>query len=388
MSAGKTTARDALLRLTNPRLMWGGSRRKERPIKRIVVIRPDHLGDLLFATPALRVIREAYPDAHITGLVGPWGRAMWQGNPDLDAVEVLRFPGMGGHREGWLLAPYMLLRHEASRIERGDYDLGIVMRFDHWWGAALMAAARIPHRWGYDTPGMKEWLSDAVPYVTGRHEVEQNVTLVDAVLTGMGVAHTSLKVDRAKGVPALLPPEEEKPRPDILGGWIDAPRRAIIHPGTMAANKLWTIKGWATVAGRLAEEGWQIAITGTVQEKPLADAIVREISSKKSVVRNLAGQTANLGQLVWLLKRADLVLGVDNGPLHLASALAVPNVRLYGPSNERIWGPWGDGRINRVVRAPGTHASQHLDVGSKELEGGAEMRAITVEMVMGVVGSR
>ncbi|MEO5951066.1 MAG: hypothetical protein ABIQ44_01185, partial [Chloroflexia bacterium] len=186
MCAGKTTARDALLRLTNPRLMWKMSRRKERLIKRILVMRPDHLGDLLFATAALQRIREAYPTAHITGLVGPWGRPMWEGNPNLDAIEVLRFPGMGGAREGGLLAPYMLLRQEATRLEGGNYDLGVALRFDHWWGAALMAAARIPHRWGYDTPGMGEWLTNAVPYTADKHEVEQNLVLAEAMLKGMG----------------------------------------------------------------------------------------------------------------------------------------------------------------------------------------------------------
>lgn len=389
MSPVKTTARDAILRLTNPRLLWKMSRRQDRPIKRILVVRPDHLGDLLFATPALRLLRRAFPDAHITGLAAPWGKAMWQGNPDLDALETLRFPGMGA-KEGGPLAPYLLLRQEGSRLEHERYDLGIVLRFDHWWGAALMAAARIPHRWGYDTPGMGEWLTNSVEYTAGKHEVEQDLTLMQAVVKSMGTAPASaptLPVDRAMGLPNLITPPEEQPSSDFYARWLDARYRVIIHPGTTAANKLWTIEGWSKVAQALVEKGWSVALTGTAQEKPIADAILRHIKPEATGMHNFAGLTANLPQLIWLLMRADMVLGVDNGPLHIASALKVPNVRLYGPSDEKVWGPWGDAKINRVVRAAGTQPSQHLDTGSPEIEGGTEMRAISADQVLREVDS-
>ena len=387
MSAARTRVRDALLRLTNPRLMWQVSRRRARPIKRILVIRPDHLGDLLFATPALRRIREAFPNAHITGLVGPWGRAMWHANPDLDELKVLRFPGMGGRREGGLLAPYWLLRQEASSLEHQAYDLGIALRFDHWWGAALMSAARLPHRWGYDTPGLGEWLTNAVPYTPGRHEVEQNLTLVEAVLQGMGTKHAPPQIDRLKGLPGLRPPQGEQPDPSTMAGWLDADRRVVIHPGTMSANKLWTIEGWAEVAGRLASEGWTVALTGSPQEKALANAIVAktrnpQLHPSSFAILNLAGLTTNLPQLVWVLAQADMVLGVDSGPLHIADALGKPSLHLYGPSDETTWGPWGDPLKHRAFRAPGTHPTGRLEGGSNELEGGPEMRAITPEMVV------
>ncbi len=388
MSSTKTVVRDALLRVTSPRLMWMVSRRMGRPIKRVLVIRPDHLGDLLFATPALKRIREGFPDARITGMVGPWGRAMWEGNPDLDELKVLRFPGIGGGREGGVLAPYMLLRREGIRLEREEYDLGIVLRFDHWWGAALMAAARIPHRWGYATPGMGEWLTNAVPYRPGKHEVEQNLIMVQAMLEGMGACKLPpLEIDRDKGIPQLRPPKAEQPDNPTIEEWLNTERRVIIHPGTMAANKLWTIEGWAEVASRLAENGWSVALTGSPQEKPLTDAILSRIQNPQSKIRNLVGLTANLAQLVLVLEKADMVLGVDNGPLHIADALDKPTLRLYGPSDDSIWGPWGDPRVHRVLRAPGTRPTQRLDVGSKELEGGPEMRAIPVEVVMAEINT-
>jgi ADP-heptose:LPS heptosyltransferase len=381
----KIRARRALLTLMYPRL---AALKRSSPrggdIRRVLVMRPDHLGDLLFATPALEQIRQALPEAHIAGLVAPWGRAMWERNPNLDSLHAIPFPGIAGRSEGGPLAPYRLLGRAARRLARGRYDLAVMLRFDHWWGAALVAAAGIPRRWGYDTPGMAPWLSNKVRYVPGRHEVEQDLRVVEEMIRALsndaGAKRLEpLHVDRCKGEPPLRPPPAE-PFEGLPRAWEQsAARRAIIHPGTGAANKLWTISGWASVTDGLAYEGWDVMLTGSPGERALTEAIVTASASKPP---NLAGQTANLGQLTWALGQANLVLGVDNGPLHIAAALGRPTLHLYGPSDETIWGPWGDPSVHRVFRAPGARPSMRLEVGSPELEGGPEMRAITPEMVM------
>ena len=381
----KTRLRGLLLRLTNPRLLRVATARPQSTgtIKRILVIRPDHLGDLLFATPALARLRGAFPNAQITGLVGPWGRAIWQDNPNLDALKVVTFPGIAGDR-GNPLAPYSLLRRTASKLAQENYDLGVTLRFDHWWGAALLAAAGIPRRWGYDTPGMGAWLTNTVPYKAGLHEVEQNLALVEALIKGEGgQQHEPPGVDRNMGHPALTPPAATTPDLALLAEWTSAQRRAIIHPGTMSANKLWTVNGWAEVAKRLSAQGWTVALTGSPDEQPLADVIMS--AAGEQTVRNFVGATLSVSQLVWVLGQSHMVLGVDNGPLHIADALGKPTLHLYGPSDETIWGPWGDPRKHRAFRAPGTRPASHLDTGAAGIEGGPEMRAITVDMVMGEI---
>ena len=77
--------------------------------QRLLVIRPDHLGDLLFTTPALHYLRSQYPQAHITALIGPWGEAVLAGNPDVDEILTLPFPGFTREPKGGALAPYALL---------------------------------------------------------------------------------------------------------------------------------------------------------------------------------------------------------------------------------------------------------------------------------------
>ena len=354
-------------------------------IRRILIVRPDHLGDLLFATPALERIRKAFPGAHITGAVGPWGRAMWEGNKSINSLYEIPFPGIKATKEKWPFAPYALFNQHASWLYHKRFDLGIILRFDHWWGAALLWAAGVPRRWGYDTPGMGSWLTNTVPYVAGQHEVEQNLALVEPVLQKLAdkprlLRMGGVEIARGRGKPALRPPQPSSLPAGLADNWLAAPRRAVIHPGTAAANKLWTLDGWAEVAGRLAAEGWKVALTGSPDEERLA----AEISSRAGdgELLNLAGKTANLGQLVSVLGAADMVLGVDSGPLHIAVSLGKPSLHLYGPSDERIWGPWGNSILHRALRAPGTQPTMHLEVGSSALEGGADMRAITVDMVM------
>ena len=156
------------------------------PPRRILVIRPDHLGDLLFATPALRFVRERFPDAHIATLVGPWGVPVLASNSDIDELLTCSFPGFTRQPKGSPLAPYQLLRSEAHRLATMRFDLAFILRFDHWWGAWLAAEAGIPQRVGYDIPSTRPFLTTAIPYVAGRHEVVQNLGLVGDGAWGLG----------------------------------------------------------------------------------------------------------------------------------------------------------------------------------------------------------
>ncbi len=380
----KMLARELLVRIfCQPQALQNRlARRRDKtgPIDRILVMRPDHLGDLLFATPTLDLIRQAFPAAHVTGVVGPWGRAMWEGNPNLDALEVVPFPGIVERVGG--VEPYRLLARSAAQIAKGRYDLGVTLRFDHWWGAALMWAAGVPKRWGYDTPGMQSWLNDRVPHTAGRHEVEQDLRLAQLMIEAAGTRRgVPAQIDRTQGLPPLTPPNMSEPPSGLLDSWLHAgaQKRVVIHPGTAGANKLWTIKGWAEVADRLMSEGYNVILTGAPNEQTLCARIAEAANSKPL---DLSGRTASIAELTWILDKAHMVLGVDSGPLHIADALGKRTLHLYGPSDERSWAPWGDPRQHRALRAPGTHPTEILGVDVRDVEGGPEMRAITVDMVM------
>jgi heptosyltransferase-2/heptosyltransferase-3 len=318
--------------------------------RRILLIRPDHLGDVLFTTPALAQLRASLPGAHITYLCGPWSRDLLAHNPHLDQVLTCDFPWFNRRAKGPPWQPYQVLWREAGRLRREGFDAAIILRFDFWWGALLAALAGIPRRIGYDVAECRPFLTEAAPYVGGRHEVEQNLRLVE-VLKEPGKRQSV--EPSSPGTPKLesYPTEADHTHARNLlasRGIADGQSVICIQVGAGAAVKLWAAERWAAVADLLAE-GWnaQVVLTGSTGERSLAQDIATRMRHPATI---LAGET-NLGQLAALFARCTLVLGVDSGPLHLAVAMDTPTVHLYGPVDPAAFGPWGDPERHGVVQA-------------------------------------
>src|SRR5947207_8219159 len=117
---------------------------------RILLIRPDHLGDLVLTTPVLNALKTHLPNASITMMVGPWSSEVVARHPAIDRLLLCPFPGFQ-RSEQQPLAPYTLLLSTAQQLS-GNYDMAINLRPDFWWGAALIYLARIPRRVGYALP--------------------------------------------------------------------------------------------------------------------------------------------------------------------------------------------------------------------------------------------
>lgn len=323
--------------------------------RRIVVIRPDHLGDLLFVTPALSALRRRYPTAHIAALVGPWGAPVLVNNPDIDELLTCPFPGFTRQPKDHPLGPYTLLREEAARLASRRFDLALVLRFDHWWGAWLAAEAGIQRRVGYDIPSTRLFLTDPCLYVAGLHEVEQNLMLAESEEWGLGEGDwraPSGDWRLRSGTPAkkyalsfAMSTADKKAAEELLTG-LDRGRPLIaIHPGSGAAVKQWRTEGWLALARALIEQpGAQVVFTGSADESSLIDPVLAGLTAEGSLarsVRSLVGRT-DLGALAAVYRRCTVVVGPDCGPLHLAVAVGRPTVHLYGPVDQRTFGPWGD----------------------------------------------
>lgn len=314
-----------------------------RPAPRsLLLIRPDHLGDLLFLTPALHMLRRALPAARITLLAGPWAAEAVHQNADLDEVRLLPFPGFERRPKESAWAPYRLLRAEARRLRGAGYDTAVVLRFDHWWGAWLAAAAGIPRRIGYDLPDVRPFLTRRVPYRPGRHEVLQNAGLLAELIGGPAAEPGPTRffvMERDRAHVASW----------LAGQGVAADSRvAAIHPGAGATVKQWPTGHWAAIAERLTAAGLRVVLTGGEGERGLTAAVA---AATAAPVIDAAGQTT-LGQLAALYERCALVLGSDSGPLHLAVAVDAPTVHLYGPAPAAKFGPWGDPARHVVLSTP------------------------------------
>lgn len=308
--------------------------------RRVLVIKPDHLGDVLLLTPALRQLRQHLPHAEITLLIGPWSSAAVARNPHIDRLLTFPFPGFTRAAKPHPLQPYSLLFRAALLLRVHRYDVALIARDDHWWGALLAALAGIRQRIGFAVPEVAPLLTTALPHRFTEHVAAQNLALAQA-LTGAAVPEHN----------PLQPPIDERDH-QWASQWLkrheitlDRPLYAI-NPGAGGSAKLWIANRWAVVADALHEHG-AVIITGGAAERALIAEIAQNMARPP---HTLVGE-ATLGQLTALFSRCTHVVGVDSGPLHFAVAGGAPTLALFGPGDHQRFGPWGDSARNRVVRS-------------------------------------
>jgi lipopolysaccharide heptosyltransferase II len=314
-------------RLLLPRRPW----QRTRAIERILVIRLDLLGDLLFTLPLVEGLRSTYPRARITMLTLPYTATLAALCPAVDeviAVDTNRIRTVGG-----LLAPGTWREYAAvyRRLRSERYDLGISVygQMGSLW-AFLSGAGRAV---GYARETYPFLLTDAVP--GGRHlERKHEIEYVRRLAAHVGV------VDPPRRARLVIPRQATERVADSLSRQgIGADERVVvIHAGAVnGAAKRWPARSWA----RFAEEVQvrtraAVVLTGSRADEGIAAEVVR--CSQARIV-SLIGKT-DVVELAALIDRADVVASGDSGPLHLAVALGRPLVAVYGPTDPMVYGPY------------------------------------------------
>ncbi len=320
-------------------------------IRHVLILKPDALGDLLLATPALRRLRSGLPEARITALVGPWSRVIWAANPDLDALLDLPFPGFNrtSNTRPHLLRPYWLMLRYAVLLRRSKYDAALLLRDDHWWGAALVALAGIPRRIGHAHPLCAPFLTDALLYDPAEHVSGQSQDVVKKLLESALISIPAVRNPTPSSQLRFAPGPTAHvwAKAWITTNLVPGERFVAIHPGASGPTKAWPPERWAALADALAERGLRIVLTGGPAEADLAAQVA---ALMRHPALSVAGATG-IGQLAALLSRAALVVGGDTGPLHIAVSQGVPTIHLFGPSDPGRFGPWGNPAQNIVLRA-------------------------------------
>ena len=369
------------------------ARKNPSTAPRILLIRPDHLGDLVMTTPVLATLKQHAPGAHITLMVGPWSSEVVARHPAIDRLIICPFPGFQRAAQK-ALAPYVLLFSVAKQLRCRQYDLAINLRPDFWWGAALLYLARIPRRVGYAVEPGKPFLTHALPFQSPEHATVSNLHLASAALQILGYLPLEEPYTPERYPLQFIPTaEEHKWVTELLKkeGIETATPIVVIHPGSGAAVKLWRTQGWSACADALTKSltnnpPVRIMLTGSKNERPMLEELARGMESPALLVTS-----ATIGQLAALLGRALVVLSVDSGPLHLAVAQGTPTVQLFGPTDPRIFGPWGT-RERHIVLAS-THRCPtcptipcgRLDFRPQELANHPCVRLITEQQVLEAV---
>lgn len=318
-------------------------------VDRILVIRPDHIGDVLLVTPALRLLRRAFPESEITALVGPWSETVLANNPDVDRLETCRFPGFDrvqpqrSVRAYPQLRAYTQLRQEAARLRAADYQLALNLRPDFWWGAALAAFAGIPYVWGFNVPECAPFLTHTLPVHQDEHQAATNLRLARAAAAiGAEVEDvgTHLQFDYSHN-------DEQKADALLQAAAIPATATLVaIHPGSGAPVKNWAASAWHAVGAALAQDpSVCFLLTAGHTERALAQEVAAGLPQDRTALVD----QVSLGELAALYARCALVMGPDSGPLHLTVAVGTPSVTLYGASDPARFGPWGPEERHRTV---------------------------------------
>jgi heptosyltransferase-3 len=300
-------------------------------VQRALVVKLRHHGDVLLSSPVFQVPKNRAPHIEIDALVYADTREMLEGHP---AVSLLHLVDRAWKRSGLVNQ----VRREGallSTLNSRRYQL-LVHLTDHWRGAWLAQGLR--PRWSV-APAEREsrawrWSFShryPLPRGTPRHTVELNLDALRRLGVYPEEAEKRLVMvpgDAAmQSVDALLAKHGLAP-----GGFIH------VHPTSRWLFKAWKEDANAELLRRLAKDGHRVVLTSApdAREKAIAGRILGDAGG---AVTDLSGQLT-LRQMGALAGRARLFFGVDSAPMHIAAAMGTPVVALFGPSDERAWGPW------------------------------------------------
>ena len=293
-------------------------------IDKILIIRADGIGDLLNSTPAIALLRQNYRSAEITVLARPLNAPVLIGNPDVDRVLV--YDRQGEHRQ--LSARLQFYR----ALRREKYHLVVAMQTATWPNLITFLSGAT-YRLGRYQKRFKSTLTHTWhgKYQKGEtHEVDRNLELVRLICEGEGNRQLvfNLLPDEIVNAKARLASLGVKDDTFLIG----------IHPGGSSFDKRWPEKQFAELADRLSHHyNATILILRGPDEAGLTHNIQKLMQSDA-----LAYAPKTIRELGALLSRCDLVVCNDSGPMHLAAALDVPTVAIFGPTDHVAWHPMSE----------------------------------------------
>jgi lipopolysaccharide heptosyltransferase II len=303
--------------------------------KRILVRAANWVGDGIMSLPALEALRARLPGTEVVLLVKPWVSEIYWYHPAVSRLIVYdpktRHRGLSGFQK--LIEEIRAERFEAALL------------FQNAFQAALIAwAARIPVRVGYATDGRAGLLTDAIIRPPASHYGHQAGYYLQLLFRAGLIENPQIP---AQVRIQIQQAEKNWAAKQLKAMGLSGPRFLIgLNPGAaFGPAKRWRFDRYADLADRLIGAlHADVLIFGSSGERLLAEKIARAMKHTPIV---LAGETS-MRQLMALLAQCRLVVTNDSGPMHLAAALGLPVVAIFGSTDERATGPLG-GRA-RVVK--------------------------------------
>lgn len=292
------------------------------------------IGDTVLTVPFLRNLRQSFPDARIDLMIEPFSGQVIEGCPYVDRVipfELKTIHTYSAKSERGKFAAYL---YYMKVIRNGEYDMVFILKRSV--SSALLAwAARVPRRIGFATEYRSLLLTDPVAYRHDQHEVENFLDCLRALNIPISSKHLE-----------LWPKQEDEKNAERIfseAGWSGEDLKVIIHPAASLAAKQWPLDRFVYVMRGLRNHDPRIRFvyTGAKDDRSLFEKIEQEGAFGGL---NLCGITS-LRENIAIYRLCNLFFGVDSGPMHIAAAVGIPVVALFGPTDEKKWGPWGEGHV-------------------------------------------
>lgn len=315
-------------------------------VKKVLIIRPRAIGDVVLTTPFIRALRKALPQAQIDYVVEPFASKALEGNPHLNNIYVFDRHKMKKEPANIRAIKKNTLKKTGPfakmvnniifyiKLRAQRYDL----TFDLWGNlrTALMSfltGAR--YRVGFTFRGRKYFYNYRVePDPQAKYNAWYHMDLLKAAGIPDDGQQTEFYLDAAaeKFASEFYEQAGVKPWEKVIG----------LNGAGSWATKRWPEKKLSAVCAMILEKipGSRVLVLWGPGEKEMAQAIIDGATSQKGRVL-LAPQT-DLKQLGAVLKRLDGLVTNDGGPGHIAVALGVPSVTVFGPTNYKSWAPAGD----------------------------------------------
>lgn len=304
--------------------------------QKILIRGVNWIGDAVLTIPAIKAVRKAYPEAHISLLVKPWVAEIFAESRDIDEIILYdeKYKGISGK--------FRL----AGLLREASFDKAILLQ--NAFDAAFLAwLAGIPERIGYKRDFRSLLLTKGIPVQmepVGRHQVYYYLHLINSIHEGAEetaplIRLTDAERDSAKDTISAGLPEPHLP---LIG----------INPGAAYGSaKRWPPEYFAELIIRIINDlNGRVIIFGSPAEVEIANEIINEINTLKikrkveygARIMVMSGKTG-LRELAALISECDAFITNDSGPMHMASALYVPTAAIFGSTDPVATGPFGSG---------------------------------------------
>ena len=298
--------------------------------KNILCIRPDNMGDVIMTVPAIRALKNTF-GARITLLTSTMAKGVLNHIKEIDDAIIYDVP--------WVKSVENTnpesFNEVVALIKQKEFDAAVIFTVysQNPLPTAMMAyLAGIPRILAYcrENPYnlLTNWVPDKEPYDVIKHQVRRDLDLVAAV--GAQTNDEALHLDVHDSLWLSVQDKLQSVGLNINKRWI------LLHAGVSEHKREYPVPLWAEAGKKLVEDGYQLLLTGSAQERSVTDDLTTMIGACSFS----AGGLFTIDEFICLVKNSPLLLSVNTGTIHIAAAVSTPVIVLYAQTNPQHT-PWG-----------------------------------------------